>query len=153
MVIRRLAFLLLILGFSSSVNADETFSLDCENVAAFQFNMSPDGFDNYNAATDTYSTKYVYKGEKVLLSKYPSSSNDPLEQTAVVVKKGFHNAAGMEQFIEFASTKGRYLKTFTFHKKSNDGLTWRAAITNNGNNEGKLFQRTYWYHCKQIIGE
>ena len=153
MSLHKLIFLVFLLGTPTFAIANDTFSLDCENVAAFQFNMSPEGFDNYSAATDTYATKYVFKGDKHLLSRYPASASEPLQQAAVVVKKGFHNPAGMEAFIEFASSSGRYLKTFTFHKKENDALTWRAAITNKGNNEGKLFQRTYWYHCTQIVGE
>ena len=35
MSIRKLTFIALTLGFSSPVIAGETFSLDCENVAAF----------------------------------------------------------------------------------------------------------------------
>ena len=134
-------------------NAQSVFSLDCENITAAQFNFGPDGFDNYRAATDTYDTKYVFRDGKNLMSKYPSSSQDPLEKTAILVKSGFHNTAKLEEFYEFASTAGRYLKTYSFHKRTNDALTWRAAITSHGNNEGQLFQRTYWYDCKEIIGE
>ena len=59
----------------------------------------------------------------------------------------------MDHFLEFASTKGKYLKTYTFHKKASDPLVWRAAITSKRNNEGKLFQRNYWFNCTEIIGE
>ena len=131
----------------------EPFSLDCDNVAATQFNMGPDGFDNYQAATDTYSTKYVYKGDKNLWSKYPASSSDELKKTGVLLKNGFHETTNLASFYEFANNSGRYLKTFSFHQREQDGLTWRLSITNHGNNEGKLYQRTYWYHCTKIIGE
>ena len=74
-------------------------------------------------------------------------------KTAILVKRGFHEQTELKSFYEFATTDGRYFKTYSFHQKSNDGLTWRASVTSHGNNEGKLFQRTYWYVCTKIIGE
>ena len=145
--------ILIMCGQHTAAQANQKFALDCENVAATQFNMGPKGFDSYRAATDTYSTKYVYRGDETLLSKYPSSSEDKLEITGFVVKKGFHNTENLEAFFEFVSFEGRYLKTYSFHKRTNDPLVWRAVVTNHGNNKGQLFERTYWYHCQQIVGE
>jgi len=145
--------ILITCGQHTAAQASQKFSLDCENVAATQVNMGPEGFDSYRAATDTYSIKFVYKGDQTLLSKYPSSSEDKLEITGVVVKKGFPNAENLEAFFEFVSFEGHYLKTYSFHKRANDPLVWRAVTTNHGNNKGQLFERTYWYHCQQIVGE
>ena len=151
MVIRTMTALCFVL---TSVSASaETFSLDCENVAATQFNMGPDGFDNYKAATDTYTTKYVYKGKTSLWFKYPASSNSALKKSGKLFKNSFYETTNLASFYEFVDNSSEYLKTYSFHKRERDGLTWRLSITNNGNNDGKLYQRTYWYHCKQIVGE
>ena len=113
--------ILIMCGQHTAAQANQKFALDCENVAATQFNMGPKGFDSYRAATDTYSTKNVYRGDETLLSKYPSSSEDKLEITGFVVKKGFHNTENLEAFF------GKLNLTITINSIRKSKIKWRIG--------------------------
>ena len=52
--------------------------------------------------------------------------------------------------MPLASILSRYMLEVTPTKKSASGESWSAYYTHGGNNDGGLFQRTYWYKCKSV---
>ena len=123
-----------------------TFSLECYNFQAIQFDLGEKLTLNSRAATDTYNTKYVFKNG-YLYSRYPSSSDGEPKQLAPLSKNSFYNLKSNQEYYEFTVDK-KYNSTYVFHK---NGYNWTAYFSHGGNNVDKLYQRTYWYTCKPIF--
>ena len=124
-----------------------SFSLVCDNFQAIQLDLKSGQLTaNTNAATDTYQTKFVFKNNKFYM-RYPASSSKSPELKGKFVKDGFYNLEAGQEYYEFVDWDSDYNETYVFHK---NGYYWSAYYTHGGNNDGGLFQKTYWYKCKSV---
>ena len=141
---KKVLFLFFVL-ISTNLKA-ESFSLECDNFQAIQFDFGEKLTLNSNAATDSSTTKYVFKNG-YLYSRYPASADGSPKKLAPLYKSGFHNLQSNQEYYEFTVSE-KYNSTYVFHKT---GYNWNAYYSHGGNNGTKLFQRTYWYTCTPIF--
>ena len=127
-------------------NNGEKIILVCENISALQTNYSNKGFDNYSAAVDSQNSMFVLD-DQGLTQFYPANVNSSNRTKDVfsVIKTSFHNLTKRQAYIEAMKVSDRYVKNVVMHR--NTSGSWSVQITNAGNNEDQLFQRTYWYEC------
>ena len=95
---KKILFLILVL-ISTNLKA-ESFSLECDNLRAIQFDFGEKLNLNSNAATDSSTIKYVFKNG-YLYSRYPASANGSPEKLAPLYKSGFHNLQSNQEYYEF----------------------------------------------------
>jgi len=127
-------------------NNGENIVLVCENISALQTNYSNKGFDSYSAAVDSQNSMFVL-GDQGITQFYPANVNSSNRTKDVfsVIKTSFHNLTKRQAYIEAMNVSDRYVKNVVMHRSTSG--SWSVQITNAGNNEDQLFQRTYWYEC------
>ena len=127
-------------------NNGEKIVLVCENISALQTNYSNKGFDSYGAAVDSQNSMFVLDDQGITLF-YPANvnSSNRIKNVFSVIKTSFHNLTKRQAYIEAMNVSDRYVKNVVMHRSTSG--SWSVKITNAGNNEDQLFQRTDWYEC------
>lgn len=127
-----------------SIQTANAFNLTCTNVSAIQGNLGPAGMDYYNAATDSGVTVFKRDRDK-LVSDYMGM----ISFEGDLVKEGFRSDQNMIEYYEFQDVDSSlgYNEITTIMRSSLDGM-YRVIVTHTGNNDGQLYQRSYWYECR-----
>lgn len=121
----------------------EASQMKCINVEATQINLGPDGIGLEKVAKDSGLSTYKIDREK-LVSEYIGTINFEGD----LVKEGFGINQNVSEYFEFQdrnTSLGRN-KITTIHRSKIDNR-YRVVVTHTGNNDGSLYQRSYWYLC------